>query len=79
MPTSSSSGLFETHTESNQNYNSTSGEMEYNFRRGDTIFERHIIVEVPDIDSITINPSASINYTSYKSVYGFISVMSETD
>ena len=70
MPTSSSSGLFETHTESNQNYNGTSGEMEYNFRRGDTIFERHIIVEVP---------SANINYTSYKSVYGFISVMSETD
>ena len=36
-----------------------------------------IIIEVPDIDSITLNPSANINYASYKSVYGFISVMSD--
>ena len=77
MPKSSSSGLFERHTESNQNYNGTSGDMEYNFCRGNTTFERHIIVEVPDIDSITLNPSANINYASYTSVYGFISVMSE--
>ena len=35
-------------------------------------------LQVPDIDALTLDhPSANIDYTSYKSVYGFISVMSE--
>ena len=35
------------------------------------------ILQVPDIDALTLNPSANIDYSSYKSVYGFINVMSE--
>ena len=36
-----------------------------------------MILQVPDVDALTINPSANIDYTSYKSVYGFINVMRE--
>ena len=35
------------------------------------------ILQVADIDALTLNPSANIDYTSYKSVHGFINVMSE--